>query len=205
MIKQNVICNIFAIVLAYRRLQMYQETLDNCSKALEIEPNDVNILNLKTLSLLFLKKYDEALECSNKVIKLNSNDATAWMSKGLIFQELRKYDEALECWKKAVEIDDNQVDSWLTKKDQFFSNYIGYDNSVISKILSAKLSGKGMALGFLKKYEEALECSNKALELDYKNIDNLNIKTWALNGLKRYDEALECSNKALELDSNNAW
>jgi len=123
----------------------------------------------------------------------------------LILQELKKYNEALKCWKKSIEIDDNQVDSWLTKKDQFFSNYIGYDNSVISRILSAKLSGKGMALGFLKKYDEALECSNKALELDSKNIDNLNIKTWALNGLKRYDEALECSNKALEIDSNNAW
>ena len=55
----------------------------------------------------------------------------------------------------------------------------------------------------MKKYNEALECSNKALELDANNSDNLNNKAWALNGLKRYEEALECSNKALELDPNS--
>jgi tetratricopeptide (TPR) repeat protein len=200
-------CNlyIFAIVPSYRRLQMYPETLNNCNKALELEPNNVDILNLKTLSLIFIKRYDEALECSNRVIKLNPNDASVWMSKGLIFQDLKKDDEALECWKKAVDIDDNYVNTCLSNKDHFFSNYMGYNNSVLSRLISAKLSGKGIALEFLKRYDEALECSNKALELDSKNLDNINIKSWALNGLKRYDEALECSNKALELDSKNAW
>jgi tetratricopeptide (TPR) repeat protein len=82
---------------------------------------------------------------------------------------------------------------------------IGYDNSALSRILAIKLASKGVALGYLKKYDEALECSNKALELDPGNFDNLNDKAWALNGLKKYDESLEYSNKALELDPTNAW
>jgi tetratricopeptide (TPR) repeat protein len=60
-----------------------------------------------------------------------------------------------------------------------------------------------MSYAFLKKYNEALECSNKALELDPNSSDNQNNKAWALNALKNYDEALECSNKALELDPNS--
>jgi tetratricopeptide (TPR) repeat protein len=55
-------------------------------------------------------------------------------------------------------------------------------------------------LNNLGKNDEALECSNKALELDPNNAWALINKAAALNGLKRYDEALECSNKALELD-----
>jgi tetratricopeptide (TPR) repeat protein len=196
---------IFANVSTYRRLQMYGETLDNCNKALELDPNNVTAFDIKTLSLIFNKRFDEALECSNKALELNSDNATAWMSKGLIFQELKRDDEALECWKKAVEIDDIYVSMEMDKRDQFFSNSIGFDNSALSRILAIKLASKGVALGYLKKYDEALECSNKALELDPSNSDNLNNKAWALNGLKRYDEALECSNKALELDPANAW
>ena len=60
-----------------------------------------------------------------------------------------------------------------------------------------------MALNGLKRYDEALECSNKALEINPKNEWAWLVKGLVLNGLKRYDEALECSNKALELDPNN--
>jgi tetratricopeptide (TPR) repeat protein len=74
---------------------------------------------------------------------------------------------------------------------------------MLIRILIVKLAGKGMSYAFMKKYNESLECSNKALELDPNNSDNLNNKAWALNGLKRYEEALECSNKALKLDPNS--
>ncbi len=165
-------CNIylFAIVMTYRRFRMYQETLNNCNKALEIEPNNIIALNFKTLSLLYIRRYDEALECSNKVIELNPNDAIAWMNKGLIFQDLKRDDESLECWKKSIEVNDVHVSMGLSKKDKFFFNSIGYDNSVLSRIIIAKLASKGMAFGFLKRFDEALECSNKALELDSNTI-----------------------------------
>ena len=108
-----------------------------------------------------------------------------------------------ECWKKAVEIDDNYVTNWNKKASLQDSK--GYDDSVVNRILVIKLAGKGASYAFMKKYDEALECSDKALALDENNSDNLNNKAWALNGLKKYDEALECSDKALVLDPNSAW
>ncbi len=50
----------------------------------------------------------------------------------------------------------------------------------------------------LERYEEALDCYNKAIEIkpDYEYAWLNKIKT--LNSLKRYEEALECFNKAIE-------
>ena len=155
-------------------------------------------------SLGFLKKYDEALECCDKITEIDPNDAAAYTSKGLALNGLKRYDEALECWKKAVEIDDNYVGIW-SKKIHSVQDSSGYDDSNLIRVLVIKLAGKGMSYAFIKKYDEALECSNKALELDPNNSDNLNNKAWALSNLGKNDEALECSNKALELDPNSAW
>ncbi len=206
-LSSKAMCDLYVLAIAwtYRMLQMYKEMLDTCNKALELDTNNVTALNAKALSLSFLKRYEEALECCDKIIEMDSNDAAAWTNKGLVLNELKKYDEALECCKKAVEMDDNYVSIW-SKKAHSLNDSKGYDNDfMLSRILVFKLAGKGAAYGFLKKYHEALECSNRALEIDPNNSDNLNNKAWAFNGLKRYEEALECSNRALELDSNNAW
>jgi tetratricopeptide (TPR) repeat protein len=194
---------LLAIASTYKNLQMYTEMLHNCNKSLELKPNDVNALNAKTLSLGFMKKYDEALECCNKIIDIDPYDVAAWTNKGLVLNALKRYNEALECWKKAIEIDDTYVSNWNKKATSQDSK--GYDASVISRIIVIKLTGKGLSYAYMKKYKQALECSNKALELDANNSDNLNNKAWSLNGLKRYEEALECSNKALELEANIAW
>ena len=196
---------LFAIGLTYRILQMYPQMMDYYTKALLMSPNNISVLNVNAVSLGFLKRYDEALICCNKSLKIDPNNISAWTNKGLILNGLKRYDEALECWKKAIEIDDGYVIEW-SKKPHFLSESRDYDQSILNRILASKLISKGASCCFLKKYQEALECSNKALELDPNaSLDGLSTKAWALNGLKRYDEALECSNKALELDKNNVW
>ncbi|MEG4836671.1 tetratricopeptide repeat protein [Microcoleus sp. B9-D4] len=64
---------------------------------------------------------------------------------------------------------------------------------------------KGRCLNSLERYDEALECLEKAIE-----IDSNYARAWAnrgdvLESLKRYDEALVSYDKALELDENDPW
>lgn len=65
---------------------------------------------------------------------------------------------------------------------------------------------KGLALFNLKRYEEAIRCYDRALEI------NPELPVWAnkglaLGGLKRYEEAIRCYDRGLELDSRDelAW
>ena len=55
------------------------------------------------------------------------------------------------------------------------------------------------------RYEEAIECYNKALEIDPDYGDAWNNKGIVLDDLGRYEEAIECYNKALEIDPDNAY
>ena len=199
---------LFAFALAYRILQMYPQMLENCNKALLLEPENIIALNAKAVALGLLKKYDEAIECCDKIIEVGPGDAAAYATKGLALNELKKYDEALECWKKAVDIDDNYVGIW-SENIHSLQGSSEYKNSNLIRILVIKLAGKGMSYAFIRMYNEALQCSNKALELESNSAWALTNKAWALNGLKRHAEALECSNKALELDQSqnnfSAW
>jgi len=59
----------------------------------------------------------------------------------------------------------------------------------------------------LGRYNDAIDCYNKALEIDPKHIDVWLNKGAALAWLKRYDQATECYDKSLALDRNYgiAW
>jgi tetratricopeptide (TPR) repeat protein len=65
-------------------------------------------------------------------------------------------------------------------------------------------SNKGTSLGRLGRFEEALLCLDKALELDSKYSAAWINKGHSLNNLSRFEEALQCLDNALELDPNNA-
>jgi Flp pilus assembly protein TadD len=54
------------------------------------------------------------------------------------------------------------------------------------------------------KYNEAVECFNKALEIDPKNGMIWTNKGLAVHKLGKYNEAVECFNKALEINPKNA-
>ena len=51
---------------------------------------------------------------------------------------------------------------------------------------------------FLLSYEEAIDCYNRAIEIDPLNEEAWYAKALSLENLRRYEEALECYNKAIE-------
>ena len=56
----------------------------------------------------------------------------------------------------------------------------------------------------LEKYEEAIICLDKAIELDPHKADAWYNKGHALAELEKYEEAIICLDKAIELDSSNS-
>jgi curved DNA-binding protein CbpA len=63
---------------------------------------------------------------------------------------------------------------------------------------------KGGALYFLGKYNEAIKCYDKAIEIDPNNPVVWNNKGLALNSLGKYDEAITSYDKAIGIDPNDA-
>ena len=59
---------------------------------------------------------------------------------------------------------------------------------------------KGIEVGNKGNHEEALECFNKAIEIEPTFIDAWFYKTLALRNLGKHEEAAECFKKVLALD-----
>ncbi|MEG5137493.1 MULTISPECIES: tetratricopeptide repeat protein [unclassified Microcoleus] len=68
-------------------------------------------------------------------------------------------------------------------------------------------SAKGRCLNRLERYDEALECLDKAIEIDCNYARAWTNKGNVLTNLERYDEALVSLDRAIELDANDqsAW
>jgi len=54
-----------------------------------------------------------------------------------------------------------------------------------------------------RKYEEAIKCYDKALEIEPNNTSILREKSHALSCLNKYNEAIKCLDKALEIEPSN--
>jgi tetratricopeptide (TPR) repeat protein len=65
-------------------------------------------------------------------------------------------------------------------------------------------NNKGYAPANLGEYEEALRCSDKAIELNPNLVHGWNSKGFALNRLGKYKEAIECYDRAIEIGPNHA-
>lgn len=72
---------------------------------------------------------------------------------------------------------------------------------------ASELSNKGVSLGNLGKFDEALECFDRALDANPKYARALIDKAIGLLIMQRAKDALDCSDKALEIDPeyNLAW
>src|SRR3972149_6635672 len=66
---------------------------------------------------------------------------------------------------------------------------------------------KGFSLGTLGKYQEAIECYDRAIEINQRYAEAWSNKGNALSGLGRHEEAIECYDRALGIDPRlaEAW
>ncbi|PKP54354.1 MAG: hypothetical protein CVT90_01700, partial [Candidatus Altiarchaeales archaeon HGW-Altiarchaeales-3] len=120
----------------------------------------------------------------NGMLTIFSNDLNALFRLGKRAHDIGTFDTldvAVKAYEEALRLKPKNVFTWINK---------------------------GQCLGNLTKYEEALECANKALELEPKSAlakaFAWHNKGFYLYKLKRVEEAIECYDRSLTLDSNYA-
>lgn len=126
---------------------------------------DKKSLATKTNILLKLKRYSEALEAYEKILKLDPNNTEVKLQKEEAIKELKN-----EQFSHMI----NEIKSKLQNKD--YSSVIEICDKAIGSNHNNPILYvyKGNSLHELKQYEEAIECYDKALEIDPQNADALN-------------------------------
>ena len=78
-----------------------------------------------------------------------------------------------------------------------------YNNK--NNIVQAKLwNNRGTALANLGKHQQAIECFDKAIEINPNDVNIWNSKGTAFHYLSKYQQAIECFDKAIEINPNDA-
>ncbi len=135
-----------------------------------------------------------AIECFNKAVDIDPSFALAWNSKGYVtiyylenlqmtienFNRDEVLKEAIECFNKAVDCFNNDTDEKRRYND---------DNVQIDKNASFAWYNKGYALYCLNEYEKAIECFDKAIEINHRYADAHYSKGVSLYRSAGYNEA----------------
>lgn len=149
------------------------EAIANYQKALEIQPDFVEVHHQLGEVYFQERKFPEATASCKLALKLQPNFAPAYKTLGNILQAQSRIEEALRAYNKALEIDPEFVEA---------------------------LVNKGTMISKLGQSEDAIACYRNAIELKpdmaaaHWNLGNLLIQ------LGRTDEGISCWQKASESD-----
>jgi tetratricopeptide (TPR) repeat protein len=188
-----------------------EEAIACFSKALEIDPPNVNAWSGKGAALNRLGRHQEAIACFSKALEIDPQNAGAWNNKGMALDELGRPEEAIACYARASTIDPRNAFVWTNKGTAL--NRLGHHQEATACHAKAleidpRFAGAWFhtanALLHLGRREEAIATYSKGLEINPHDAAAwCNIGT-ALNGLGRCEEAIACFSKALEIDPHDA-
>ena len=146
------------------------------------EPMDAKGWSDKGACLTASGRHKEAIACYDRALKINPELAIPWHNKAKSLAALGRADEATKCITRAANLGLDEAQKVCQQSGTLYKQHDLDADAQISE---------GIALGKRGKWQEALACYDKALELT-----PLNPKAWlnkgqALRKLGRLSEAVE--------------
>ena len=129
---------------------------------------------LKATAYHFLKEYEKAINQYDFALNYDSNFVYSIIDKGMAFYELGRHKEALSYLDIAIKKDSSNYIAYYNKgvildSEALFQKAINSFQKAFDKSLQKSKNSilmKGIALSELEYIEEAMDCFDKALELD---------------------------------------
>jgi len=197
--------------LVFSNLKKYKEAIKLYDRSIAIDPEYAPVLDDKTAALYALKRYDDALECSDKAIRIDPLRSSSWIRKGDTLFQKKDYHAALKCYETASDINQSDVWAWSSKGSELLSldpdQALVYFDRAIEKHpgWAWAWEGRALALGKLKRYEEAIAGYDKAINLDPNYAEAWLHKGDLLFESAKYDAAIEQYRQLTEIDADYLW
>ena len=188
-----------------------QKALEYFTKALKIEPNNIQGLKCRAQVYLKMQELDKANADASKIIKLIPGDLDAPIIQGGIQERKGNISEALKFYSDVLKKDPGYVDALLNRafaysKDLRFDDAVKDFNALLKIQPDHKLAllNRAICLVRLDKLEDAKNDLDKLIALDPENLSAYEHrgKTWQQLG--KWGRAAEDYRKALELDKSKS-
>lgn len=209
--------------LYLNNLGRFSEAIQCYDKSIQLNSHYAPAWFNKGFALSKMKNYEDAIECYKTALELEPNNEITWSNMGWAHNCLRRYKDSINFYNKALEINPRLVKAW-NNKAQALGHIYGCQEEGLTCIDKAikiaeeyKISesdpqyfsslhdNRGYILNELQRYEEALECFDKTLELNPDYASAWHNKGYTLHKLGRLSEAIECYKKRLELAPSNRY
>lgn len=91
----------------YSMMERYEEAIEACKKAIEVDPTFGNPYNDIGAYLIELERWEEAIPWLEKATEAPRYEAPQFphMNLGRVYEHLGDYEQALTCYEQAIEID----------------------------------------------------------------------------------------------------
>jgi tetratricopeptide (TPR) repeat protein len=199
-----------ALVLRAEMEKNAEKRLPDLNEALQLAPNDANVLRIRGIVFAGLEKYDEALADLNKAIELDPENAGTLEIKSLVLTQMKKYDEALAVLDQAQKLVPNSSEPWLRKRQiHLLQKKLDEALNDLNKAVALDPSNPDLFLLRSSLYlekgdkEKALADAKEAVQLLPKNVTALRAYALILADMGKFDEALAQLDKARKLEPNN--
>lgn len=94
-LKPNIYKAWYSMALAKYHLEDYKGSLNDCTKALELQPYIAEIYELYGMLSIKDKSFDNAIKAYTKAIKINPKNRDYWFNRAYSFYMINKFTEAL--------------------------------------------------------------------------------------------------------------
>jgi tetratricopeptide (TPR) repeat protein len=185
----------------------FREAISQYKRALNIKPDDIDVLINIGLGYRHLEEYDKAIEYYDKVLDIEPENKVAINNKGYSYECLKETDKAIELYKKSLKIDP-AYDIPLVNLSNIYFNEKQYEKVIeifdraleLDPLNSANWVDLGRAYRYLEKYDDAINSYSKALELDKHDKIAWNNIGFAFYNQKKYDKAIDAYTNSLKID-----
>jgi tetratricopeptide (TPR) repeat protein len=201
-----------------RLSKQYQSAMKDFDKAIELNPGSLSAYVWRgVLYRVYLKQKERGNEDFDRALKIVPESIDDYADLGLIFHLRKNYTAGIEYFNKAIQFNyKNNHYAYLQKALLYEDSSIDLNLAIVNyrKTLESKgeLTSNQRLMIFqhitsnyfnLNKYQEAIESSNKALQLDPRNNYSTGTRGQAFYYLKNYSAALANFNAVIAINQKS--
>jgi WD40 repeat protein len=149
-----------------------EPALAACTKALELQPDDWQIWNLRASCHKALSHWDQAIADWSRAIELRPGESSLWKQRAAAYSGMGQFDKAIEDLSKAIELGPDDAESWRSRGEAYQGR--GFNDKALADLTKAieldpkdsglALSSRGDLYAGLGQWEKAAADFGRALE-----------------------------------------
>ncbi|RKU19926.1 hypothetical protein C6501_00920 [Candidatus Poribacteria bacterium] len=188
----------------------YDDAIEDFSRAIEKDSNDVEAYNLRGRTYTRQENYDDALKEYNDAIGINPDYAESYLNRGTTYYEQKEYDIAIVDFDEAISLKPDYANAYYMRGRTKY--YVNQHEEAVNDFTEAirfmpnsayAYYWRGLAKYKLDLKEEAVTDFDEAVLLKPDYDAAYYQRGLAKYELEQYDPAILDFDKAIELNPNN--